>query len=136
MEKYLPLKDFTSSGRALVFLIWEREFGAPIDKMQLVCIHSSEELAQRRIEALNSRRFWNKDDLNLPKSYSYEPAVIDHLFAAKELGYDFEKDKIESQVLTYLLTDSVQEKKYNNLLNRSKEKIESLEAEIKRLKGE
>ena len=67
--------------RPTVYLIWKRFMGvADIDKMQLVCICSTQELLNRRMDAM---RDWAKGQ-DAPWRFWSEAAWIDHLFGGVE----------------------------------------------------
>jgi hypothetical protein len=96
--------------------------------MSLVCIHTSRALAELRVAGLNG---WHRESMLTPVTFEMEDVEVDHLFAAVEMGYDAETDKaIEDHVRNTLIYD-YHERRYNNLLARSKERIEELERQVK-----
>ena len=79
--KTLELKVNKHSWKPVVYLVWSGKKNLPLTH-SLRCIHSTEELAKRRVDGLNSEdyRSWRpsgEEDID----YWYEEMDVDHMYA-------------------------------------------------------
>jgi hypothetical protein len=130
-DKFVPLCEFDRTGRhPLVFIIWKRHYGAAVDKLDMVCVCSSREAAETRVQGLNR---WNKDTWQEPVSFSMEEVQVDHLFASRELGYDTQLDKdlasVTASAIRHRLEDTWQER-HKRDMQVAKARIEELERQL------
>lgn len=124
------LKEFKSgSRRPSVYILWERTFGS-VDKLGMVCICSTRDLAEKRVRAMNSSTFWSREDIRSAKRYLIEECEIDHLFAAEMMGYDIESDKSYDSMARSTIGYFMDESRYENLRKYSRDRIEELEAQL------
>jgi hypothetical protein len=124
--------------RPSVYLIWEREIGA-VQKIGIVCICSTRELAERRVKGMNSSDFWSGSNFTKPTTYMIEECEIDHLFAAEMLGYDIELDRTYDQMaqsnVAYWMTQGYLER-FQKAAVKKFEEYDARIAELERLLAE
>lgn len=125
-EKNIEMEWDDNWKRPIVYLIWKRLISSQTSELQLVCICSSQSMANRRIHMLKNQLVEDQ----LPYRYSIERVPIDHLFGSIELemnGFDEELSK------RYLKDTQRLEEEMENLRDKCREKINELEQEIKEL---
>ena len=136
-ERGVLLKEFDRDNRhPSVYIIWEREFGK-FEKIGIVCITSTREMAERRVQGLNKNDFWSGTNFTKQTSYQIEEVEIDHMFAASMMGYDIEADKAYEDIsragIWYPMSE---EGRIERLKESAREKFEEMDGQIKSLEAQ
>lgn len=133
-EYGILLKEFSSGSRhPSVYLIWERQIGNPIEKIGIVCICSTREIAELRVRGMNSSTFWGKGDIERPITYMIEECEIDHLCAAEMMGYDLNEDQINASMTRSEINWFMDQGKFERLREAAAERISELKDALRNL---